>query len=216
MVLEDFTTFTEMDNANNRITIDSAVQITATPYRNDAQAVYCYKDYGANHFNDFTHYFSSKCDYAMGYCHNYVWLISRNLGAIFAIRGDSYINVHQYLHSTLGERRIVLEDWDGVGGHSDSYVGAGINTRYYYTIIRSGANTTLLIYDDNLRTSLVDTLTLGNVADDMQYLMPVNNYVSGYNAHATQVVYDYDLNETTTTTDKNIPTYFNSKFITHH
>lgn len=93
------------------------------------------------------------------------------------------------------------------------------NTTYYFTIKRATTTGTVKIYSDETRLILLDTLTIVTTENTYQYIIPFGSYDHATRTNTfTGTIEDLDLQEVTppVTTDKNIPNYFKSKFITNH
>ena len=89
MALEDFTTYTEVDTANDRIQLVGTSHIDFVSSRN-AEETYLYKDYGADHFGDFTHKVDASC--ASGTWVGWVWGLSNTADEI--LDTSLYIGVY--------------------------------------------------------------------------------------------------------------------------
>jgi len=160
MALEDFTTYTETD-PNNKFS-KTANEITVTGLiRTDDGAIF--KDYGANHFEDFIHLTENKIDVETGgdYSQMQFWALSNN---------SAHISVQDFVDAVLGKYCAVADKFalnktrwrisDREAGNNDYSDLAFTTERMYLKIERSGTAFTLYIYSDSNRTVLEDSLPI--------------------------------------------------------
>ena len=187
---EDFTTFTEVDEQDD-ITITDEVTITVSSMRRDADS-YVYKDYGADHFGDFSHSVKS--------------VISANTAGMFSFWGaantiddfdglDATEDGIASYHNELITSTEIITIEDLVNDSTDSTGDINLGT-WYMTISRSGTTLTNEIYSDEAKTTLVDTIAVTCGTTTFRYLYAVIGKGSGVSAsNATGTVEDLDLNE---------------------
>jgi len=179
MGLEDFTTYTEVDTANNRIVVTSATHVDHAAARNED--TYLYKDYGAAHFATFEHLVDAKSAFdggSGGYGH--VWMLANELddekGLLVASK--TYIGVNMNRDGVLNY--ICLIEGYATVRYSDLSSGYAANTPYYLKIEKSGTALTCKIYSDSARTTLLDTLSLVLHANhSFRYVFACNTYNDG-------------------------------------
>lgn len=169
--LQDFTSYTEQD-ANNKLTV-TALKLTGVDVDWD-EDVYCYRNFGASHFNAFKIEFELYMSSAT---------LVNGLGACglsntvddFSQWGTTAVSAS--IRDSAGTPNILL--YRGAGIASDSYTCA-TNTLYYCTLLRAAAADTiyLFIYSDASRTTLLDTLSVAGfgTATRYQYLFGFVNF----------------------------------------
>jgi len=177
-IYEDFTTYTEVDTANDRIQ-RNATHVDHAATRNED--TYLYKDYGVNHFTDFEHLVDIRSDFASASGIGVVWMLSNEL--------DDWHGLYDADKTILSVRfwagtpSICLEEAYAGVGYADTYTCLA-DTWYYLTINKSGTNFTCKIYSDSARTNLLDTLSLTLQADhSLRYIHACNvrnNSASAY------------------------------------
>lgn len=199
MAKEDFTTYTEVDDTANLITVASSTHIDFTGRRHTVKVNgYLYKDYGLDYFGDFKHNIDVKWVSDTGLNSEFAtcWLVSKDaIDEEIDIRtvGNRYVSVTLFIQDPEGYRQIRLCYWDGTLWNVDTYT-ASSGTQYYLTIQRIGTALTCKIYSDANRTVLLDTLTL-TIPDTttlkFRYLSPALQY--GSTAYSTRdIVADID------------------------
>ncbi len=183
MAVEDFSTFTELDD-NSRIAVTSSrVSWAELTIGEDAHV---YKDKGVNSFSgNFTHLLTVKMTGGANDGEAYCWALTNlenTMRAIDVANGD-YLSVYLYYYSPNAS--ITIEECDGGTLHSDSYI-INFATPYYLKIVRDesvGTYGTLYcyIYSDSARTTLLHTLTetLNSSKKDYRYLYALNTLGAG-------------------------------------
>lgn len=169
---EDFTTFTEVDIAADRIQ-KTANHIDHLSYRNEI-AVYLYKDYGVDHFTDFTHKIKTRCDFNCSSCQVPVYMLSNyiNDAANQHANSRNFFYAWFYGGSYLGIR----EDYGG-SAYDSSWSSAAANTWYYIKIVKSGTSLTAYIYSDSGYSTLLHTCSLTlHTSEAKRYLYAASNY----------------------------------------
>ena len=166
---EDYTTYTEVDVGENRVSI-AANKITVTDLDDD-EAVYVYKDFGSNYFSgDFRFELDFNCTDGDSACG--LWMLSQDIGTAKTLWDANKNNV--FLMWSAGNR-LFLYSKHGIDSQSDfSDVLATDGTDYYLRIRmdRVSATVTCKIYSDASRETLVDSLStiLEDATDQYQYL----------------------------------------------
>lgn len=161
MPLEDFTTYTEYD-LNSHIG-KTANHVDFQCYRNET--AYLYKDYGAEHFDDFEHLLTVK---AVAYGgsgtgqSNIFWVLCNTQDEDYTGNAVPFINLFFYWNGT--NVLLFLREKHSGGINQDSFT-AGWNTPYYLTTKKDGTALTCKIYSDASRTNLLDTLSITLQAD---------------------------------------------------
>lgn len=214
MAYEDFTTYTETDPLNKLTITANKIEMRGvsetTPFR-------VYKDFTADHFANFTHYFKITFIDLKGDETIILTSLSNTLAddyTDFATNNDA-ITTHCYYRNadfmnryTLGDTETDNTDW--YSGFADGFIG-------YMTFTRVGTTLTIQIYSDATKLILVDTISITGTANTRRYLYMCIWRNSGDNSGTDIDIENYDLNESTpTSTDKNIPHFFKSQFVTHH
>ena len=186
--LEDFTSFTEVDIAADRI------QKTAQHidhYAKDNETTYLYKDYGAAHFDDFTHYIKIKKvsgDYASGI----VWMLANDLGDVETLRGAAKTFIVLEL---TGANHLYLREIDDYSTYSDDYTITQ-GTWNYVKIVKSGTSLNAYIYSDAGYSTLLDTLTLTLHGDwTFKYLYGCNTQNTGADNYVQTDIENFNLGE---------------------
>lgn len=185
---EDFTTFTEVDIPADRI------QKTAQHidhYAKDNETTYLYKDYGAAHFDDFTHYIKIKKvsgDYASGI----VWMLANDLGDVETLRGAAKTFIVLEL---TGANHLYLREIDDYSTYSDDYTITQ-GTWNYVKIVKSGTSLNAYIYSDAGYSTLLDTLTLTLHGDwTFKYLYGCNTQNTGADNYVQTDIENFNLGE---------------------
>lgn len=179
-ILEDFTTYTEVDVPADRINITSS-KITITSADRDENC-YVYKDKGSNFFSgDFEHWMTVSTT-ANEYFQGNYWGLSNELGSLNTWTNGIYLSIHN-----TGPA-IYLTELDNNSVYNDGYTFVG-DTPLYIEVIRDeeiGTYGTIYayIYSDSDHTILLDTLsvTLHTSKKDFQYIYGItcsNDGVTG-------------------------------------
>lgn len=178
MAVEDFSTYTELDD-NSRITVTpSRVTFESLTMGEDA---WVYSDKGADSFNgDFTHLLTvmmtagNKLD-----ARAYIWCLTNIVDDTRGIdnANGSFLGLMFYRDTTF--YTIVLRECHNGTLYGDTYT-ISLDTPYYLKIVRDesvGTYGTLYcyIYSDSARTTLLHTLDLLLYAKrDFRYIFAVN------------------------------------------
>ena len=151
---EDFTLWTEVDNANDCITVHNATYVTINATRDDG--VYLYKDYGSN-FSDFSASLSAKLNDFNDATYSVagIFMVSPVTGDLNSARYNKSVSV------VFKGSNLRMQHHNSSTGTYD-YVEHAINagTWYYLNITKSGNTVTLYCYNDSARTDLYFTLSL--------------------------------------------------------
>lgn len=221
MVYVDFTTYGNVLDTNSDYTI-TPNKITISGIRRDVNS-YITKDYTADHFTQtlehlykytYTGYAVDK--YGVKIIHG-IGNSSTGTLADLLTAGSGIVNDMQ--RSTTG-LRFALEDLNLL--NSDFYQNDNLPPITYYLKFKRDTTpkTTIYIYSDEARTILLDTIFITCVTTLFRYCYNGNSRedaVSHPTAEVSGEIENLDLQEVTpTTSDKNIPNYFNSKYITRH
>jgi hypothetical protein len=193
MSYEDFTTFTEVDVAGDRIQ-KTANHIDHLAYRNET--TYLYKDYGASHFGDFEHRIKVKAATTGTYGLGIVWMLGNDLGNVKALHDANktfvYLSFYylSYLYINLYETNLGTDYYDSNTG------GFGLGDWVYAKIVKSGTSLTAYLYSDSSYSTLVDTLVLTLHADhSFRYLYGCDTYNGGSNLYITTDIENFDIGE---------------------
>lgn len=147
MALEDFTTYEEVDTVNDRIQ-KTANHIDFVSSRN-AEETYLYKDYGVDHFGDFTHKVDEK--QTAGSWVGHVWGLANGVDEILDL--DPVISVQFYYAGGSNSVIVLRESYDSSDyTHSTANGTLDLNTPYYFLIKKTGTALKCGIYSTaNLR-----------------------------------------------------------------
>jgi len=187
MALEDFTTYTEVDEGDD-ITVTEHKCDVSTMIRNVTS--YVRKDYGVDHFGDFEHlldiYVSAGDTNSLGLC----WSMS-NGNNTYQSQSAAHDGFFIYLNEASGSLIIGLVE---AGVAEDSYTGS-FSTPYYLTVKRVGTTLTCKIYSDAARTNLLDTLTLIVQTTKYRYIAAIGSRQAAGTAAITYYSENLDLQE---------------------
>jgi hypothetical protein len=156
VVIEDFSTYTEVD-PNNKLSVTSST-VSAT-WINEGDTAYVRDSKGAGHFKDFAHLFEAYMnDQGAGYFYFCPWAISNGSSTWSAMgTADEGIAVYNQSFNSV-YCRWACQDF--TNDNSDYGNLQTLDTLYYAKVERNGTTFTVAIYSDSGRTSLVDTLTI--------------------------------------------------------
>jgi hypothetical protein len=191
---EDFTTFTEVDVAADRIQ-KTAQHVDHLAYRNET--TYLYKDYGAAHFGDFTH--KIKIQLAGGgdtYNTNIVWGLANILNNSYAIETGGDTQIILYAAEAAGSvfKIYIKESYLGTGYYDTNVGGFNIGDWVYAKMVKSGTSLNAYLYSDSGYTTLVGTLSLTLHADHtFRYLYACNTWNTGATYKANTNIDNFDL-----------------------
>lgn len=198
-VIENFTTYIEVDEDNDIIITDP--RIAWTSLRRDADS-HVYFDYGAGFFGDFEFTFElniSEVEAGDGTSATVTGFsfLANEINSIDDIRNAN----GQYLGLILAQvaaidDRFYIHLWQFDGGvqtqaRLDDAFGADyvfdlMNFKYYFTFNRSGGNFGAWAYNDSAKTNLIAWKELSGDATTYRYAYGINNYnraVDGANHH---------------------------------
>jgi len=196
MAYEDFTTYVEFEEATNWFSV-AANKIDGTAVDIDEHS-YIYKDFGVNHFGDFTKHdmkvqFTSNPAGSLG---RLVMLGQSNVVDNMSHDTDDCFYVHMDWRDSVSKTRFAL--FAAIAGvrTNDSWDGASLATPYYIRMSRSGTTVTLKIYTDSARTALVATLTITCKNENYRYIYAISSTDSSETPYtATGFVENLDLYE---------------------
>lgn len=196
MAAENYTLYTESDVAGNRISIDSATQITITSFtRNTDDNVYVYDDFGVNFFDgdidaDVDQMITGKTGVGHVYSVMFANAIDEANGldnASADFQGVALNTAYQFF----------IRECDGGTLYTDATLAQSEDTQYYLTLVRddAGATLTCYIFDDAARTNLLDTLSLAlHNARDFRYCYAVNTFKDALAGTWSGVINNLNLN----------------------
>ncbi|MFX0084272.1 MAG: hypothetical protein ACFFAU_01260 [Candidatus Hodarchaeota archaeon] len=214
MAYENLTTYTEVDP--NTKWSQTTTRSSFTQVQGDDTG-YVYKDYGADYFTDFEHFFDVRIDNTdtlpwgedvrVG-----VWEVTNNPGRIndAANDGSLYIRVYFYGYYSTTKYRFVLEE-NKIGGGWNTDQTSSIfdkGTTYYLKAIRSSTSLTLKIYptdsDRTNDTNVIDTLSITIATTSFRYFQCgmgggySSHWITGYSEYydigaPAVTIGDYDL-----------------------
>jgi hypothetical protein len=191
MVYEDFTTYTEVDVAADRIQ-RTANHVDHKAYRNES--TYLYKDKGANFFGNFTHRLEATSDFATASCWGVVWMLAnsvKNLKAVVSAY-ETAVALFFYRLATYYELRL-YETYGGVEFWDDS-VALSANTKYYLTVKKNNTSFSCEIRTGSHTGTLVDTLALTLQANHtFRYIYACNTYNDNTTPYCNDDIDNLDL-----------------------
>jgi hypothetical protein len=196
MGYEDFTTYTEVDIAADRIQ-KTANHVDHYSKRNET--TYLYKDYGADHFGDFTHKIKAKAQAADTASLGHAWLLANHLGDRKALEDANRTLVTLYFYKSSTDLGVYLRERYGSTSYHDGNTGGfGLTDWVYAKIVKSGTSLTAYLYSDSSYSTLVDTLVLTLHANHtFKYLYGCDTYNSGSVEGMTVDIENFDIGEVT-------------------
>lgn len=170
MAIEDFTTYTEVDQHGD-ITV-TAPKCEVNTMRRDATSWVC-KDRGASHFGNFDHLITARLIASDLEAMSGIWGLS-NGDHTYEDKGVANSGLMAYFDRAVatGNYRLIMYDFS-VPDY-DIYQVA-LNTTYYLTISRSATTATCLVYSDAERTDLLATLEVTCSAAAYQYIESIQS-----------------------------------------
>jgi len=205
MVLEDFTTYTEVDTVNDRIQRvgDPSHHIDHLAFRNED--TYVYKDFGVDHFSDFTHKVDVKSDFAQASCYGWIWVLANALDDVYGL----YVNNHAslavgFIKSGADNRIYLFEFKAEQAGYSNDYaIGLSVDTWYYLLIKKVGTSLKVGIYSTSVLRDAgdatdgdIDNLAVTLSVDyQMRYIYACNTHNTGHAVICNDDIENLDLQE---------------------
>jgi len=191
MALEDFETYTEVDDQVVVTVATNTISWVALSNDDGTDPVYVYSDKGASHFGNFEHLFSfDTSNPSANTVYAVPWAVGSAVGQ-WAGMNDSLL---LYDARQISSSKLYLREFEGgVAGDYDLYAGSSI--RFYCTTERDGTTLTCKIYSDSSRTTLLDTLTITCHAVACRYVYPISNVPADNNRVLDGHTYDLDLQE---------------------
>lgn len=166
-VTQNFLSFTEVDPSSH-ITV-TANSILHDSYRTEFACVY--KDFGEDHFTDFTHYVDVICDLREADASGIVWMLANEVASFNTIYKESKTGVALILYPPYFG---LYELYEG-SNYDRTWFSAETEVWYYLKIIKSGTTLTCEIYSDSERTTLLKSLSLTLHADhSFRYVFACN------------------------------------------
>lgn len=193
MVYEDFTTFTEVDIAADRIQ-KTANHVDHYSKRNET--TYLYKDYGAAHFGNFTHKIKVKQINNEAYNINVCWGLANALNHAHALETGGNTQIIIYLSEGSGSvlKVYLRESWSSSAYYDLNTGGFALGAWIYIKIVKSGTSINAYLYSDSSYSALVDTLTLTLHANHtLRYLYACNTWNTGATYYANTDIENFDL-----------------------
>ena len=188
---EDFTTFTEVDVAGDRI------QKTANHIDHRAErdeTTYLYKDYGAAHFDDFEHKIKVKAVSSDNGGFSFVWMLANDLGNYKALNDASKTAIGLSFYYTTSLQVKLEETYSSVMYGDPNIAGFDLGDWIYAKLVKSGTSLTCFLYSDSGYSTLVDTLSLSLHADhSFRYLYGCNTYNDSSNYYLNSDIEDFNI-----------------------
>lgn len=187
MALEDFTTYTEVDEGGDITVIANKITVTTMTRGMNS---YVYKDFGAGYFTDFKHNIQINLTQLSNYGAGCYWGTSSGANHTYALKNTNNDGLLLYTYSSTGVAFFVLREMET--NNIDSYTGAK-NTDYYLTFERSGSTLTCKWYSDSARTNLIDTLSIVCPTTAQRYCQPFHSFDAPHTATISCVVDDLEF-----------------------
>jgi len=193
--LENWSTYVEDDTAGCVTVADNT--LTIVNFERDSES-FVYKDFGAGHFPiAFTnpHLVSAEATAIETSSEFGFWGLS-NAVTLYVEAGESDPGIGVHWWDVSGDRmRFAVVDGAVDDQDYTAAAGVAINTQYWLTI--NLANPSIcIIYDDEPRTSEVDTLSIDQSATTMRYMHNVFSRTPGASGNLVGGwVYDLDIQE---------------------
>jgi len=194
-------TYTEVDTGDYLFVTDEQVVVTSVYLSNES---YVFRDFGNDHFTDFTHEFAVEITEALS-GPNYVqlWMLSNKVDTYWNLRSDVTASFYVLnILNTFGT--IVLTFQEKVSGSSFSTpitfdMPAGtMSAKYWYVIIKSGTSFKIYVYTDADHSAQVPNSPWEFTATNdlsLRYHFAVPSYGSGLSGPTSHVLSDLDLGE---------------------
>lgn len=189
--LEDFTTYTEVDNGGD-LTVTANKVVVDTQLRNVDNHVS--KDAGAGHYGDFEHLTSAKLTATVNGSTGAFWALSNQVNDLFGMFTQDVIAL--YNNTAVADNRFIFRQYTGgVAIDVDNMSNAVIGTDYRFTPSRNGTAAQCLVHDDVDRTSLVDILVFTCDTTTLRYAYAEASYNSGTTQSISYETSDFDFQE---------------------
>lgn len=189
---EDFTTFTEVDVAADRIQ-KTANHVDHVAERDET--TYLYKDYGASHFDDFIHKVKVKAASGDTSGFGAVWVLANDLDDLKALEtGNKTCISLSFLKSATDLKTRLGKTYGGASTHDENSGGFSFGDWVYAKIVKSGTSLNAYLYSDSDYSVLVDTLTLTLDGDwSFRYLYGCNSYNDSTNVTLVTDIDNFDI-----------------------
>lgn len=157
MATEDFTTYTEDDQAGAISKTSS--RVTVSSFHNFRDYGRVYYDKGAGHFGNFEHLTDMKVTAIAGNWSQFIfWSVADAVGTFMSQTSGLMANFRRHNDGTL---HFILQERYNSSNYVDaSNLEPSLNTMYYLTIARTDSAFSMKIYSDASRSNLLETLTL--------------------------------------------------------
>ncbi len=188
MTLEDFTTFTKVDEEGT-LTV-TATKVTGTADRN--VDTYTYKDFTAAHFDTIKHTFATKITIKKHAGFVGAWGINNAVNDMRNAGNGLYV-AHNYVQTTDIENFYLREY---VGSTENNDYDIITPAQFYCKVERSGTTATCKYYSDAAMTVLLGTLSLTIANNKYRYLYAFTSYDSNNNGYDMGIdIENLDINE---------------------
>lgn len=166
--IEDFTTYTEVDENTDLAVISDTVTITSAQTRQVTFRVT--DDKGAGHFGEFEHLVKHVSTTVEIHHICGIWNVTNTLGDLYAqdTAGDG---LAVYSHTNIAN----ISMWDFSNDNIDVYDSIE-DEPHWHTIERSSTTLTDKIYSDESRTDLLDTLSITCETGTKRYISVASSY----------------------------------------
>lgn len=169
MGLQDFTTYTEVDEWGSDIVITDAHTIDVVDLESRNANTYVYKDKGVNFFGDFEHLVEANITNGVSASFLTVWNVNNSPGIHSFLLGTDAIGVYFYHQAALPNEQFRLYDYK-LRNLDNSPVAGAYPFHRYFTISRIGNSAICKIYSDAARTVLEDTMTVTCIVTQLRYI----------------------------------------------
>ena len=175
--LEDFTTWTEVDNLS-KITVTKTNITWAYKLNINATDSSVWYDYGAGNFGEFEHQFGAMAGVVQSWAPgNPVYCLGNVSQATNAALLADNEGIGVLARSEGGSYKLKL--WQYSDDDSDTFAATRYAT-HYFTLIRDDSAVTAYVYAEEARTTLSDTLTVTFASTTYRYAASGNNNGGGY------------------------------------
>lgn len=174
-MLEDFTTYTEVD-PNDHIAV-SAHEVIATLHQ--TENAFIYKDKGVGHFGDFVHTFELRAMPSGLRGRSACWVLANAVASErdLLMAHELFLSI-QIIELGTAEIALQLYSFNGSSGHT-SAIDCDLPTDTWLTVSRQGDEYTLEVYSDAERTNLLATVTRPVFTTPLRYVYAASSFQDG-------------------------------------
>ena len=201
MAIEDFTTYTEVDEGNDITVIAAKITFLNLPANVSS---YVYKDKDVDHFDgDFTHtlaYTVTGVSAGAGAVH--FWGLANDVDNFKALQDAGLSHLRLQTSRTAAAEQTYLVEKDGFDSYSDFANHGSVDDKHWFRVVRDEAVGTYgtlycYIYNDEEMTDLLDTISvaLHSSKKDYRYIYGLSSHDIGSGIEIDGDVENLDLQE---------------------